>query len=265
MTNNKNLRAVLFAIACLPVIVAFVFHQLGPRPAEAKSERVLPALAFHSYLIDLGSVEAEQYSRVLFRFQNRSDRPVTIKELSGSCGCLTPRSVALDQFESQSIYMDKTEFAPGEAGLIIARVEQANQKPGEKEYTIDVHYSDPESYTEKLIFRLELPEKKVTIRPQSLVIYQLGEESTVQNVTITDFRDKPIEVTGIESTSEFVTANILRSEFDNEGLHQTIVQVTVAGKVPPDRSHARAIVSTSDPEYPTLTIPLLIQGRDPRP
>ena len=88
----------IFTPFVLSVAAHAVPDSLRPSP---ESER--PALRFGEYLVNLGRLNEGTGAYGVFRFLNTGDAPLTILDLSPSCGCLKPR-------------LDKETYAAGEAG-----------------------------------------------------------------------------------------------------------------------------------------------------
>ncbi len=252
--RKTNLRtAILPTAALLPFLLSLVAHTNDPAQAEAAKGPDRPALTFNQYLVNFGDrpVEPQRFVFARFGFENRSNRTATITELKPSCGCLDPR-------------LEKRVYHPGETNEFFLRVQTANEEPGPKEYFVKLLYEDPQPREVTLTLKVVLPEQKVVVRPKALIVYQLGTEPTTQEIIVTDYRTRPLHVTGIESSSELVTAEFGAIDRDVEGNRRLHVSVTVAAHVPPGRHRALVTILTDDPVYGKLQVPLLIQGKRAR-
>lgn len=248
--RTTNLRtAILSTAALLPFLLSLVFHAIGPAAAETAGGPDRPALTFNQYLVNFGDrpVEPQRFVFARFGFKNNSDRTALITELKPSCGCLNPR-------------LDKRTYQPGQTGEFFLRVQTANEQPGPKEYFLKLLYEDPQPREATLTLKVVLPERKVVIQPKALMFYQLGTEPTIQTITVTDYRTRPLHVIGVESSSELVTAELGTVDRDDAGNRRLRVSVTVAGQVPPGRHRALVTILTGDPIYGKLQVPLLVQG-----
>eukprot|EP00913_Durusdinium_trenchii_P013378 g12559.t1 len=129
------------------------------------------------------------------------ENPVRITALKPSCGCLAPR-------------LAKREFQPGEVGEIILPVKTPNEASGPREYTVKVQYEDPKPRETLLTFRVDLPEKRITVRPRSLIFYQYGTRSTTRDIFVTDYPRIGLQITKVECNSQYVDVKIAPADVD---------------------------------------------------
>lgn len=245
MSTPKYLM--LWALALTPFAMAVVAHRHGNSPTLSISPRALPALAFDQYLVDLGPIQPTAEVHANFLFRHRGANPVQIVELKPSCGCLQPR-------------LKKTEYQPGDVDALVLRVQPANEAPGKHEYTVDISYRDPEPRETRVTFRVELPEKGISITPPAVMVYQFSERETVQPIMITDTRGEGWSVEGVSTNLNFVNIDVEESRRAEDGTFQQPLQITVAAKIPHGRHRGLIRVFTTDANYPELRIPLMIQG-----
>ena len=246
---GRKLKALLFAAALTPFFCAVLAHAVGASPQKPVPGEQPAPLVFERYQVNLHEVPPLPILEATFRFTNHSGRTVTIKELKPSCGCLNPR-------------LEKRVYQPGESGRFSVRVETAGEKPGPKEYTIDVICDAPRPRQVQLTFKFILPEKKVVITPRALIFYQLGGGATEREIVISDFRDNPLKITGVSSKSEFVSARVTQAGTTEFGHYEARLSVKVAGVVPPGKQETLLELKTDDPTYPLLRVPLWIHGLD---
>jgi hypothetical protein len=240
-------RIILWTLALLPFGAAVLAHQRGNSPTLAIAQRTLPALAFDQYLVDLGPVQPSAEVRANFVFRHRGSQPVKILELTPSCGCLQPR-------------LRKMDYDPGDVDALVLRVQPANEAPGKHEYTVDIKYLDPEPRQTRVTFRVQLPEKGISVTPPAVMVYQFSERETVVPIRITDTRGESWSVLGVSVTLPYVNVaagDPVRSE---DGVFEQPLQVSVAAKVPAGRHRGLITVYTDNQQYPELKIPLMIQG-----
>lgn len=241
------LALILMAVP-MGAATASYFSRGQAQPLSETPQR--PSLAFHQYLVDLGAVRPTGELAARFSFSNMGSETVVIQEIIPSCGCLKPMT-------KQKTYL------PGQTGDFLARIHTANEAPGPREYTLRVKYTDPEPREELLTFRVKLPENQVLIRPHSLIFLQLNGNESTQDVTITDQRSRTLQLQNVVTSNPFVKAELGPKSIDDQGRLQQKVKITVSGKVPSRRFHTLISVTTDDPGYRTLTIPLMIQGPTP--
>jgi hypothetical protein len=240
-------RLILWTLVLIPFAGATMAHLQGSAPTLSVSRPPLPALAFDQYLVDLGLVQPASEVRANFVFRHRGDHAARILEVRPSCGCLQPRFA-------------KDEYLPGDVDVLVLRVQPASESPGRHEYFVDIKYADPEIRETRVTFRVQLPEKGISVTPPALIVYQLGEQPTTVPVKITDTRGESWSVRGSSVTLPFVTAKIGDPVRTESGTLEVPLEATVAAEVPHGRHRGLITVYTTDPNYPDLKIPLLIQG-----
>jgi hypothetical protein len=250
LSNSKWTRPVLLSLAILPFITASYAHWTGSRVQESTASEAKPALAFETYLVDTGLVK--ETSRVVaarFRFKNQSEHTVTVKELIPSCGCLNPR-------------LEKKVYLPNEVGEFQLKMETAGESPGQKEYFVDFRYEDTQERSTRLTFKLELPIRRLVVKPKALVIYQFTPGRTTHPITVSDFRaGKDFKIVSAESTSKYAKVEIGTPEI-NDGVRQQKLEVIVEDIVPPGKHNGLIVMKTNDADFPELFVPLIIQGPD---
>ena len=112
----------------------------------------------------------------------------------------------------------------------------------------------------------------VVTEPKELFISQRTEQDVPFQVSISDYRDKPLSVTGLESSAWFVTGNYIEKQpvpivpasesEDDVELVRTITQVDgkIAGPVPPGRHYVILNAKTNDDDFPAVTVPVFVTG-----
>lgn len=267
---NPNKAAMLGLALLLPALIS-LGHTLASSPSQpaiAGTQR--PALAFDQYLFNMGEPPVQRaIHEAQFHFDNRSDRPVKITEIKPSCGCLTPKIVG---FNAQHRHVEQKEFAPGEHGVLAMGIRPAKETPGEKSYTVAVSYDDGQPRTEILEFRITLPKKKLTVEPNELYFYQVSGEPGSRVVVVSDFRDKPVQVTGVSMIAsgakdqskplEGVFASLGTSTLGADGETTWPIQVDVAPNLPSGQHTGWLAITTTDPDNSTVKIPIVMFGRE---
>lgn len=239
--------------AILPVGLAFVAHVFGGQARDAVETRQPPSLAFSQYLVDEREPEFQPYYQANFYFKNMGDRTVTVTDLKPSCGCLSPK-------------LDERIYPPGADGRFSLKIDPTREKPGPREYYVDVHYTDPEPQVARVTYKLVLPDRKIEISPKALLFYHLtpnGPE-TSQEVVISDYRERQLAIEGIESTSPLARAELTSKSEDESGNLHVRFKITVAGDVPTGTSRAIINLTTDDPQFRVLQVPVLIRGPEPQ-
>lgn len=241
-------QAVLCLGALFPFAASLGFHAAGPSARPVAHTRATPGLAFDQYAVNLGPIEPTPYAFASFRFTNVGSETVKITGLTPSCGCLQPQ-------------LAKWDYEPGESGRFHLRIQTAKEPSGPKEETVRIVYEDPEPREVTLTFKVVLPEDKVFVTPKALFFYQLGSGPTEQKIYVTDRREQGLRVTRVESTLDhLITAELLPAD-ETEQAFQSVVSVHLPAEVPPGTHAGHIVLTTDDPEYPELTVPVRVQGR----
>ncbi len=275
--SSRWFANVLCVVLLLVPGVVSLFHSVAAsRTLAAVPGPNRPALAFDQYMVDFLEPGPRPIHEAQFYFKNRSSRPVKITGMKPSCGCLTPRIVG---FNAQRRYEERTEFAPGEYGVLAMGIRPAKEQPGAKSYTVMLDYDDGQKRTETVEFRITLPKKKLTIEPNELFFYQMTGEPDSRVITVRDFRDKPAEVLGVEVVHgerrspsdqrkspddpiEGVSASLGEKTTGADGEVSWPIQVDVAPDQPTGRRTYWIVITTNDPDSPKTKIPLLLIGKE---
>lgn len=255
---SSRSTAAFICIGLLPCLGAglFAVAPSGLGPLTVTKSR--PALLFATYMYHHGE-EPVELSAVLeseFPFVNKGDGPVTIGDITTSCGCMRPR-------------LSQKQIAPGEMGWLTVPIQTVNQSPGSHEYTLTVNYTDTVPRQTTLTIKAIFPEKMVVVQPKALYLSQRTAKPVPFKVSISDFRETPLRVRSVESTAPFVSAQVIA------GTSSSIVQTSyeegspsskaelrgeVAGDIPRGRHHVLVAATTDDAEFPVVTVPMLING-----
>ncbi len=257
-------------LALLVPAVLSLFHSVASsRTLAAVAGPERPALAFDQYMVNFGSPQPRAIHEAQFHFENHSSRPVKITAIKPSCGCLTPKLVG---FNAQRKHEERTEFAPGEHGVLAMGIRPAKEQPGDKSYTVSISYDDGQPRTETLEFRITLPKKKLTVEPNEMYFYQLNGEPDSRVVMVRDFRDQPAKVLGVEAVTAGkaadakplpgVTVELGEITKGPDGEAAWPIQVSVASDLAPGRTDGWLVISTDDPEAPRVKIPILLFGKE---
>lgn len=252
-------QRLLLLIALVPLFWSAIAAVWTATPQIVAQAEPLPSLAFEQYLVNQGDVGLAAVVGAEYHFTNTGTEPLTITKLDPSCGCLRPR-LMLDEDNQE-----KMTYQPGESGYFVVSVATANEVPGPHTYTVDVDYNDPQPRQSKVRFKLHLPEKKVTVNPPELAFFQYNGQPSEATVYVTDYRGHDIAVTGVESTSEVIEAEIRETEVDEYGNPRVPVVLHVPGIVPAGRALRTLTIRTNDPEFSVIQIPILVDGPEIAP
>jgi Protein of unknown function (DUF1573) len=123
---------------------------------------------------------ATEEVKAVFRFQNNGSAPVTINEVKTSCGCTTAA-------------LAKKEYAPGEAGEIVANFHVAG-RTGHQQKKIFVSLSG-ETKPSVLSLVVDIPEL-VKIEPE-FVVWQVGEKAETKTIHVSASEDVPVRIASV--------------------------------------------------------------------
>lgn len=265
--NSRAKMKLALATALIPLVCSIVAHAAGPTLRSFSVETPAGSLAFTQYLVDKGLVDPTTQENAKYGFVNRGITPVIMTKITASCGCLKPVVIIGDENFSPN---DKDELLlpipPGEQGMILLRVQMANQEPGDKEYTVTVETRAARSeqlHRTDLAFRLRVPDRGVIVRPASMVLYQRGGQfpkDKAPEIVVTDMRDTPFRVEGVSCDSDLVELHVEQASVDGNGFRRFPVKLSISDHVPPGKHVTVVRIFTDDPENAELRVPLWIYG-----
>jgi hypothetical protein len=238
-------RLLLIAAAGLPFFASLGFCSIERQPHPLCDSIDHPALVFDQYLVNLGEIHNSARAEAHFRFKNCGSFPVRITNVVPSCKCLAPK-------------IEKRPYAPGEISDFTLGVLTTHQTPGPHEYLLTLEYEDPKPRVVTVTFKLII-RKEVTLSPSQLIVYQNGVSETEQKVVLTDMRPKPFRVTSASCRSPLVKVALGKPVDDPEGGRETTVVIRVAAQVPLGGEDCSVILTTDDPHYPHIPVPLRIR------
>ncbi len=139
-------------------------------------------LTFEATELTLKPESGEKKLSGEFVFTNTGDAPVTVTDVSASCGCTTPTP-------------PKEAVAPGAKGVIPVGY-STDGRQGRQQQTIFVKTSDGQTHQLRLV--VELP-VRVSFAPRLLVFSKGGRDAKSATLTFGD--DLPVTLVGVESTT----------------------------------------------------------------
>ncbi len=253
--SGRVLRAGLTGVLCLlPSLVSLAWmthdQQAGARSAPLAEIR---PLALHIHLVHLREFDIREGRAIArYEFHNAGAEPLRILSIKPSCGCVTVR-----------LNQPPEGFASQQAGEFYLEVDTAAEASGQHEYEVRIEYqlSGAQPETTQVRFRVDVPEKKVSVQPRALIFYQFSDESTQQQVTITDFRaGRDLELLSLHPQGSGMTLSTPSRGEDVHGHRTWTFELTVSGSRPSGRQTGSIKIDTNDAEFPELRIPVLIYG-----
>jgi len=194
--------------------------------------------------VDAGVVRSGPLLRQVYRVTNPSATlPLQIVGLDGTCGCIR-KSFA------------KSDLKPGETTDVTVEINTLTQPEGPNTWKTNVRYRVGSATMEERI-TLELVAKivkELEVKPPMLAISSEG--AAKSTIVLMDRRATPLNVKAITSTSTYLTANV------REAKEGTIsIEVSIAEGVATGSHDETILITTSDPLYPELRVPVRIIKR----
>ncbi|MCX6876704.1 MAG: DUF1573 domain-containing protein [Verrucomicrobia bacterium] len=143
-----------------------------------------------------------------FKFENKTDRPVTIAKVDKTCSCV-----------SVQVADSKLTYAPGESGLIRAVFEMGNFS-GVVDKTVAIwHDKDPEDKPSQILtVRVHIP--VLVVMDVKTLKWAIGANPDPQKIDITMADTKPIRILSTSCTSESFKIELKTLE---EGQHYQLL------------------------------------------
>lgn len=125
-----------------------------------------------------------------FKYENKTDKPILIKNVHSSCGCTVAS-------------LKKNDVAPGEKGEVTATF-KIGGRTGVQQKTVTVETDDPAQPVTNLLLKAVIPES-VQIQP-TFVFWENGEAPKPKKITVTAGKDvKMTKVDVVSSSPDFAT------------------------------------------------------------
>jgi hypothetical protein len=211
-------------------------------PGSAQPDTSRYPLTFDSLSHDWGRVTDEKPLEHIFKFTNTSDRTITIKSVTATCGCTVPQ-------------LAKKVYAPGEAGEIKVQFNPTNRRgPQQKGVTVTLE-DDQVPQMQLTLTSHVLP--MVWVEPNRVLFQDIFKGTGArQEVTITA-RKPGFEISSIEGAEQFISGKILKTEpAEDEGDPVTKVTIEVElDKAAPIGTHNTQLVfKSNDEKWPEFKI-----------
>lgn len=220
-----------------------------PAPAAVKPATGAPAadpsqypLTFDSLSHDWGRVTDEKPLEHVFKFTNTSNRTITIKNATATCGCTVPQ-------------LTKKVYAPGEAGEIKVQFNPTNRRGAQQKGVTVTLEDDQVPQIQLSLSSHVLP--MVWVEPNRVLFQDVYKGTGArQEVTITA-RKPGFEINKIEGAEQFINGKILKTEpAEDDGTPVTKVTIEVElDKTAPIGTHNTQLVfKSNDEKWPEFKI-----------
>jgi hypothetical protein len=202
--------------------------------ARAEGLRITPPA------VDLGGIRGGTTRVSCFELANDGKQAVEIIAVQPGCGCLVPQ-------------LDRRTLAPGEKATLRLRVRALGQPNGPRSWNVRLRCRCGPEESEQLLVVSATVRNEVTVEPSILA---LSVQSVRRHeITITDTRTPPLQVTAVHVTSSALTA---RREPQGRGVTKVLLDVRPE-LLAPGRHDAVLSVYTDDPQYSPLQVPITLE------
>ena len=166
-----------------------------PQKAEAALaglDKAAPKITFENIVYDFGKIGLGGEKKIAeFKFTNTGEGLLKIGEVEKCCGVVTK--------------LDKTEYAPGESGVL--KAEYQGSRPGLDRKILYVKSNDKTKARIALTLKAEVV-SKIAIAPKRLKLF-LGEDNAgCPKIVLSSLDNQPFMITGFKSTADCITADV---------------------------------------------------------
>ena len=185
----------------IPVVGCILLLQFGcqehiktEKPETSlQSDKSRPKITFENVISDFGQIGTMSRKKVAeFKFTNTGEGLLKIKEVEKCCNIFP--------------VLDKTEFAPGESGIVKAEF-HTPFKTGPFEKTIHVNSNDKTKPRLALTIKAMVV-SKVSYAPKRLRLFLEEENAGCPKIVLSSIDNQPFSITGFTSTGQSITADI---------------------------------------------------------
>lgn len=225
--------------ASWPVVLAGVMALAGG--ADARADLFCPTPT-----VDVGEVRSGAPLAQPFTLVNRGPEAVEIVGVRPSCGCIRPEVRPL-------------LYPPGQEGALLLEVNTLTQPAGPHAWTLQVVYRCGEKEECLTLTVTARVVTEITVEPPVLALST--DTAIAHEITVTDRRERPLELLSVQSSLPFVRAGLGEPRRDDQGRRCRGVRVEVLPDCPEGRHEAVLLLLTNDPTYPALKVPLTVTKR----
>jgi len=162
------------------------------KAAPASLDKAAPRIMFENIVYDFGKIGLGAEKKIAeFRFTNTGDGLLKIAEVEKCCG-IEPK-------------LDKTEYAPGESGVL--KAEYQASRAGLDRKILYVKSNDKTKPRIALTLKAEIV-SKIACSPKRLKLF-LGEDNAgCPKIVLSSLDNQPFTITGFQSTANCITADV---------------------------------------------------------
>ncbi|HEX4588982.1 MAG TPA: DUF1573 domain-containing protein, partial [Gemmataceae bacterium] len=168
-----------------------------------------------------------------FAFTNTGAEPLTITDVHTSCGCLVPT-------------LRQRVYQPGERGDLVVEVNTLSQPAGPHRWRFSLAYRCGNSSGEQSLELAANLRQEIEIMPAAIAFR--GDAPPPTLVTVTDRRPKPLHVVSADVSSPRLRAEVVAAG----------VRLAVAADAAPGMTAETLIITTDDPDYREIKLPVTV-------
>ncbi|MFL5243221.1 MAG: DUF1573 domain-containing protein [Gemmataceae bacterium] len=196
--------------------------------------------------IDAGEIRGGMPVAQRFTFANSGDETIEITGLNVSCGCLKPR-------------LDPKIYKPGQKGELVLEINPLVQSAGKHTWTAQVAYRLAGELKEQTLRVTGAIVAEVAIQPAALTVFT--EHAGDHVFTLTDIREKPLQLTGVRTTSPFLKTESSEVKKNERGHWVRTITLSADRDLPDGRHEEQLEMTSNDPEYRLLRVPVTVVKR----
>ena len=225
---------------------------------QFRADKSNPKIEFEKVTYDFGEVSPAKKYTGRFEFKNIGSTPLKITEVKKCCGIVA------------KLENEKTEYAPGESGVVNATYTAA-RRASSMMRQLHVVSNDPENPDTTLTIKAKIV-PKVVYDPQRIEILVKGQNAGCPAITIRSIDNKPFSIKSFMSTQNSVIADfdpsveatefILHPEFHPDKMQGRIAGAISIGLTHPD-SPRLSIAFRPIPEFTTTPRSLIVMNAQP--
>lgn len=182
-------------------------------------------LVFEQSTIELHPAIGDEKAVAHYKYQNKGDKPVAIKNVSTSCGCTAATAGG------------KTSAAPGEKGEVTATF-SVGDRIGKQEKVITVVTDDPKQPVTQLHLTVLIP-RAMEVTP-TLLFWQANESPKPKTMTAKAGKDVSIKSVDVSSSNPDFTAKV--GPGPSPGEYQITVEPKATNKAIDSRLTVKSIL-----------------------
>jgi hypothetical protein len=199
-------------------------------------------LAADAAVADRGTVKGGPALSHAFRLTHTGGGgPLAITDVKGSCGCV--RSA-----------LSRRELNPGESAELAVEINTLTQPDGPNTWRFTLAYRHGDASGQVEVRLSATLVREVTVTPPMMAVSTEG--TATHEIVVADGRPTPLAVTGAAASVPFLTTAVAPGTGG-----RTTVRVTVAADAPVGVHDAAVVLTTNDPAYRELRVPVRVTKR----